>query len=253
MKDIQNQTDHRRITVDKVGVKGIHYPIILEDRALKTQHTIATLNIYVELPHSKRGTHMSRFIEILNRFHENNLISQLPQFLAEIKRSLKAAAAYVDIRFPFFIRKQAPVSKISSLVCYDCHFQASLKDVYVLIIGVDVPVTTLCPCSKELSAVGAHNQRSIISIKVRYEGFVWLEELIDLAESTCSCEIYSLLKRCDEKYVTDKAFANPMFVEDIVRDLTLKLKQDKRITWFHVESENFESIHSHNAYAMKQS
>ncbi len=253
LRDIQNQRDARRVTVDKVGVKGIRYPIILEDRAQKTQHTIATLNIYVQLPHSKRGTHMSRFIEILNRFHENNLISQLPQFLTEIKYSLKAAAAYVDISFPFFIRKQAPVSKITSLLCYDCHFHASLNEIYNLIIGVDVPVTTLCPCSKELSECGAHNQRSIISIKVRYDGFVWLEELIDWAEESCSCEIYPLLKRSDEKYVTEKAYRNPMFVEDIVRDLTLKINKDERITWFYVESENFESIHNHSAYAMTQS
>jgi len=252
LSDIQNQKDHRRISVDKVGVKGIRYPIVLEDRAQKTQYTIATLNIYVELPHTKRGTHMSRFIEILNRYHESSLIGQLEQFLSEVKTALKAEAAYVDISFPFFLRKKAPVSQITSLLCYDCHFHASLEDSYELIIGVDVPVTTLCPCSKELSAHSAHNQRSIISIRVKYDGFVWLEELIVLAEDTCSCEIYSLLKRSDEKYVTEKAYDNPMFVEDIVRDLTLKLKKDKRITWFYVEAESFESIHNHSAYAMKQ-
>ncbi|PKN72146.1 MAG: GTP cyclohydrolase I FolE2 [Candidatus Cloacimonetes bacterium HGW-Cloacimonetes-3] len=248
--DIQNQADSRNITIDKVGVKGIRYPIVVEDRSSGEQHSVADLNIYVELPHHTRGTHMSRFIEILNRYHKEAFISKLDVFLTELKNTMKAEAAYVDISFPYFIKKHAPVSKIASLLSYDCIFNASLKDSFKLWIGVVVPVTTLCPCSKEISEYGAHNQRSAITIRVCYHEFVWLEELISLAERHASCEIYPLLKRTDEKYVTEKAFNNPKFVEDIVRGITEELQVDKRITAFHVESENFESIHNHNAYAM---
>jgi len=248
--DIQSQSDSRKIAIDKVGVKGLRYPIVVEDRANGVQHTVADLDIYVELPHHLRGTHMSRFIEILHHYHQEALIGNLESFLAELKSSLQAEAAYVDISFPYFITKKAPVSGIASVLSYDCVFSASLKEEFDLLIGVIVPVTSLCPCSKEISINGAHNQRSQITIKVRYHDFVWLEELIELAESAASCEIYSLLKRVDEKYVTEKAYNNPKFVEDIVRELTLKLDQDDRITGFFVESENAESIHLHNAYAL---
>ena len=248
--DIQSMKDTRKIPIDKVGVKGLRYPIVVEDRANTVQHTVADLNIYVDLPHHMRGTHMSRFVEILHHYHQEALIGKLESFLAELKDSLKAEAAYIDIHFPYFISKRAPVSKIASLLAYDCVFSASLKDEYDLLIGVIVPVTSLCPCSKEISDAGAHNQRSKITIKVNYKEFVWLEELIELAESTASCEIYSLLKRVDEKYVTEKAYANPKFVEDIVREITIKLQNDPRIGAFYVESENAESIHLHNANAM---
>ncbi len=248
--DIQSQTDTRKIVIDKVGVKGLRYPIVVEDRQRGTQHTVANLNIYVELPYNKRGTHMSRFVEILHHYHEEALIGNLESFLLELKSSLKAEAAYIDITFPYFLTKHAPVSGIASILSYDCVFSASLKDRYELLIGVIVPVTSLCPCSKEISEYGAHNQRSMITIKVSYDGFVWLEELIELAEATASCEIYSLLKRVDEKYVTEKAYQNPKFVEDIVREITLALEKDTRIRSFYVESENAESIHLHNAYAM---
>jgi len=247
--DLQSQTDPRNIVIDKVGVKGLRYPIVVEDRSSGTQHTVADLNIYVELPHHMRGTHMSRFIEILHHYHTEALIGSLPHFLAELKASLKAEAAYIDICFPYFVNKKAPVSGIESLLSYDCVFTASLDDDFDLLIGVIVPVTTLCPCSKEISVAGAHNQRSLITIKVSYTGFVWLEELIEIAESAASCEIYSLLKRVDEKYVTEHAYENPKFVEDIVRDIALKLQDDPRIKSFYVESENAESIHLHNAYA----
>ncbi len=250
--DLQNQDDQRKISIDKVGVKGIRYPIVVADKDKSIQHTVADLDIYVELPHHKRGTHMSRFIEILNHYHEDSFIDQLDSFLKELKQSLKADAAYVDIQFPYFIKKYAPVSKIASLLCYDCFFNAVFKDELELWIGVKVPVTTLCPCSKEISDYGAHNQRSEITISVRYTEFVWLEELIKLAESSCSCDIYPLLKRVDEKYVTEKAYQNPMFVEDVIRELTQKLDQDIRIADYHIASENFESIHNHNAYALKR-
>jgi len=178
------------------------------------------------------------------------IIGQLDSFLRELKTVMKAEAAYVDISFPYFMRKSAPVSGISSLMCYDCFFNAGLNDEYELWIGVIVPVTTLCPCSKEISEAGAHNQRSHITIKLCYSEFVWLEELIGIAESVASCEIYPLLKRPDEKYVTERAYHNPRFVEDIVRDLTQILKADARVKRFYVEADSFESIHAHNAYAM---
>ena len=248
--DIQSQPDNRKITIDKVGVKGIRYPIVVQDREKGIQHSVADLNIYVELPHQRRGTHMSRFLEVLNRYHTEVFIDKLDAFLSELKTTLKADSAYIDIMFPFFIKKQAPVSRVSSLLGYDCNFNASFKDSFELWIGVKVPVTTLCPCSKAISVYGAHNQRSEIFIKVRYREFVWLEELIQLAEKHSSCEIYPLLKRSDEKYVTEKAYNNPKFVEDVVREITLELNKDKRITGFYVEAENFESIHAHNAYAL---
>jgi len=250
--DIQNETDIRNITIDKVGVKGIKYPIIVSDRSNKIQHTIANINFYVELPHYNRGTHMSRFLEVLNQFHQEDLIFNLEKMLLAVKKTLKADAAYIEITFPYFIKKHAPVSKVASYLDYQCSFKASLKLSYDFWIGVKVPVTTLCPCSKEVSLYGAHNQRSIVSVLVQYKEFVWLEELIELVEQTCSCEIYPLLKRIDEKYVTEKAYNNPMFVEDIVRDLTIKLNTDKRIIHFEIESENSESIHNHNAYAFKR-
>ena len=248
--DIQSQPDKRKITIDKVGVKGIRYPIVVQDREKGIQHSVADFNIYVELPHQRRGTHMSRFLEVLNRYHTEVFIDKLDAFLSELKTTLKADSAYIDIMFPFFVKKKAPVSRVSSLLSYDCNFNASFKDSFELWIGVKVPVTTLCPCSKAISVYGAHNQRSEIFIKVRYREFVWLEELIQLAEKHSSCEIYPLLKRSDEKYVTEKAYNNPKFVEDVVREITLELNKDKRITGFYVEAENFESIHAHNAYAL---
>jgi len=248
--DIQSQPDTRKITIDKVGVKGIRYPIVVQDRENGIQHSVADLDIYVELPHQRRGTHMSRFLEVLNRYHTEVFIDKLDSFLNELKSTLKADTAYIDISFPFFIKKQAPVSKVVSLLGYDCFFNASYNNNFELWIGVKVPVTTLCPCSKAISVSGAHNQRSEIFIKVRYREIVWLEELIQLAEEHSSCEIFPLLKRSDEKFVTDKAYSNPKFVEDIVREITMELNKDKRITGFYVEAENFESIHAHNAYAL---
>ncbi len=248
-KDIQSQKDDRNIAIDRVGVKNVLYPIVVEDRDNSVQQTVADLDIYVNLPHEHRGTHMSRFIEILNRYHTGNFIVNLEAFLLEVKERLSADSAFTEIRFPYFIKKKAPVSGIESLMSYQCTFKASYDTDYKLIIGVEVPVTTLCPCSKEISKYGAHNQRSFVNVEVSYTDFIWIEEVIEYVEQSASCEIYSLLKRRDEKYVTEKAYENPRFVEDIVRDITLKLKSDSRIDYFKVESENIESIHNHNAYA----
>ncbi len=246
--DIQSLEDDRNVTIDKVGVKDIRYPITVDDRTNGIQHTIADLEISVELPHHHRGTHMSRFLEVLNRYH-NRLITNLEEFLNEVKKVLEAERAYTVIRFPYFIKKQAPVSKIESLLSYNCYFEASIDDKFNLKIGVEAPITTLCPCSKEISEYGAHSQRSFVSLEVTYNEFVWLEDLIEIIEKNASCEIYPLLKRVDEKYVTEKAYENPVFVEDVVRKITVDLKKDKRINSFVVESENMESIHNHNAYA----
>ncbi len=248
--DLQSQSDTRRICIDKVGVKGIRYPLLVDDRANGVQVTIGELNIYVDLHHSKRGTHMSRFVEVLNRYHQDSIIGHLDQFLLELKSVLKADAAYVDILFPYFLAKRAPVSGIASLMDYNCFFNASYAKDYELWIGAVVPVTALCPCSKEISEAGAHNQRSLVTIKVRYSGFIWLEELIAIAEAASSCPVYPLLKRRDEKYVTETAYARPRFVEDIVREVTQSLEADPRVLEFYVEADNFESIHNHNAYAM---
>jgi len=251
--DLQSQSDPRSVTIDKVGIKGLKYPIIVDDQVNGTQQTVAEIDLYVELPHHYRGTHMSRFVEILHHYHQDNLIHKLPELLTEMKAKLKADAAYVQLRFPYFIKKKAPVSKVASYLDYTCLFDAALKQDYEFWIGVVVPVTTLCPCSKEISRYGAHNQRSHVTLQVRYSSFIWLEELIGWVESVSSCDIYALLKRVDEQYVTEHAYEHPMFVEDIIRELTLKLEKDTRIIEYRIESENIESIHNHSAYALKTS
>lgn len=248
--DIQSQKDNRRIPIDKVGVKNIQYPIVVDDRENKKQHTVADIDLFVSLPATHRGTHMSRFIEVLSKYREEIIIENLPLLLKDLQDRLKVSNAYTNIRFPYFIKKKSPVTRIESLMNYCCSFEASLEEkTYILKIGVEVPVTTLCPCSKELSDYGAHNQRSVISLVVSYHEFVWLEELIEIIESCASSEIYALLKRPDEKYVTEKAYSKPMFVEDVVREVAIKLKKDKRILSCKIETEHFESIHNHNAFA----
>jgi GTP cyclohydrolase I len=249
MKDIQKTHDTRNIPIDKVGVKDISYPVVVMDRQKKLQHTVARINMYVDLPHQFKGTHMSRFVEILNAYREEFALDKLETILGEMKRKLGASTAHLEMEFPYFIEKRAPVSRAKSLMEYTCSFNASLGDDFDFILGIRIPVTSLCPCSKELSAYGAHNQRSIIAVRVRYSSFIWIEELVALIESCGSSPVYSLLKRVDEKYVTEKAYENPKFVEDIVREVTEKLTGDARITWFSVEAENFESIHKHSAYA----
>lgn len=248
--DVQNKKDHRNIDINKAGVKSIKYPITVLDKKDKTQHTIATINMYVDLPYHFKGTHMSRFIEILNRYRKGITIRNLSTILNEMKERLNAKSAHIEIEFPYFIEKSAPVSNAKSLMEYTCTLWGSLNDEIDISLGVEVPVTTLCPCSKEMSTRGAHNQRGIISIRVRFKKFFWIEDVIQVAEQSASCEVYSLLKRPDEKFVTEKAYSNPMFVEDVVRTVATKLQKDPNITWFSVESENLESIHNHSAYAL---
>ena len=249
MIDVQNQKDNRNIPIDKVGVKGLSYPITVLDRAREIQHTVGSINMYVNLPQHFRGTHMSRFVEILNENHHELHIDKVGAILHQRKNRLDAQEAHMEVAFPYFVEKRAPVSGATSLMEYRCYYLGTLTDQENVILGVDVPVTTLCPCSKEMSDRGAHNQRSEIRIRVRYHGHVWLEELIEIAEASASSPLYALLKRSDEKAVTEQAYDQPKFVEDVVREVAEKLNQDSRIIWYSVESENFESIHNHSAYA----
>jgi GTP cyclohydrolase I len=249
MIDVQNQPDHRNIRIDKVGVKNIRYPVTVKDKAKGSQRTVASINMYVDLPHDYKGTHMSRFIEILSEYRHQISIENIATILEEMKKRLNAKSAHMEITFPYFIEKEAPVTKTQGLMEYVCTFKGSLQKRRDLIVGLKVPVTTVCPCSKEISDFGAHNQRSEVNVECRFKKFFWIEDLIDLIEKSASSEVYSVLKRSDEKFVTEKGYLNPMFVEDLVREIALKLDADENITWFSVDSENFESIHNHSAYA----
>ncbi|MEA2109557.1 MAG: GTP cyclohydrolase FolE2 [Pseudomonadota bacterium] len=250
IEDIQQQSDHRQIEINKVGVKGIKYPIQVLDKTFGVQHTIGDFNMYVSLPHHFKGTHMSRFVEILNQYHNKIGINLFPNILKEIKTHLGAESAHLEISFPYFIDKEAPVSRAKSKMTYHCKFFGSLTlDELDFRVQVKVPVTSLCPCSKAISDAGAHNQRSTVTVNFSFKEFVWIEDMIKLIENTASCDIFPLLKRPDEKYVTERAYAHPMFVEDLVREIAGKLLQDQNIIWFTVEAENMESIHNHNAYA----
>ncbi len=249
MKDVQSLEDHRNIDIDKVGVKDISYPIVVLDKVNKTQHTIANINMYVDLPRRFKGTHMSRFIEILNEYRREITIENFPRIMKKMKDRLKANSAHLEVDFPYFIEKEAPVSGAKSLMEYRCKFIGTLKERKDIALQIIVPITTLCPCSRELSEKGAHNQRGMVRVTFRFDGFVWIEDIIELVEGCASSPVYALLKREDERYVTERAYNNPMFVEDIVREIALRLNTDKRITWFKVEAENWESIHNHSAYA----
>jgi GTP cyclohydrolase IB len=249
MKDIQNHKDTRNIDIDQVGVKGIRYPITVLDKDMGEQQTVARINMYVSLPRYYKGTHMSRFVEILNEHSRRISLQNFSEILEEVMSRLNAESAHMEITFPYFINKSAPVSGAQGLMEYECTFKGSRNHGSDLITMIRVPISTLCPCSKEISDYGAHNQRGEVCLQVRFKRFVWLEDLIRLVEESASSDVYSVLKREDEKFVTEKAYENPMFVEDIVREIALKLNNDPNITWFSVESENFESIHNHSAYA----
>ena len=249
MEDIQNHKDDRNIDIDQVGVKGIRYPITVLDKNLGKQQTVAKINMYVNLPRYYKGTHMSRFVEVLNEHSSRISLQNFSDILSEVKERLNAESAHMEITFPYFIRKHAPVSGSEGLMEYQCCFKGSVNKKIDLVTAIRVPICTLCPCSKEISEFGAHNQRGEVRLQVRFKKFVWIEDLIKLVEEAASTDVYSVLKREDEKFVTERAYENPKFVEDIVRDIAVKLNNDPNITWFAVESENFESIHNHNAYA----
>ena len=251
IEDVQNIADKRHIAIDKVGIKDIRHPVKVSDRNAGEQHTIANFNMYVNLPHQFKGTHMSRFVEILNQHEREITVKSFREMLSEITERLDAESGYIEMNFPYFVNKEAPISKVRSLMDYDVTFIGEIKGTETaMTVKVVIPVTSLCPCSKNISDYGAHNQRSHVTLTVRVDSFVWIEDIIDLVEKEASCEIYGLLKRPDEKYVTERAYDNPKFVEDMVRDVAAKLNEDKRINAYIVESENFESIHNHSAYAL---
>jgi GTP cyclohydrolase IB len=251
--DVQSTPDLRNMPIDKVGIKDIRHPVRVKDRSQGEQHTIAQFNMYVELPHNFKGTHMSRFVEILNNHDPEISVESFKDMLAETAERLDAETGHIEMSFPYFITKAAPVSGVHSLMDYEVTLIGEFsRGKRSMTIKVVVPVTSLCPCSKEISQFGAHNQRSHVTVTVRTNTFVWIEDLIELVEKQASCELYGLLKRPDEKYVTERAYENPKFVEDMVRDVGALLNNDDRIDAYIVESENFESIHNHSAYAMIQ-
>jgi len=253
MPDVQNSADTRCLAIDKVGIKDIKYPVRVKDRSGREQHTIANFNMYVNLPHNFKGTHMSRFVEILNEHEYEITVESFKQMLAEMTKRLEAKAGHIEMIFTYFVRKTAPISGVKSLMDYEVTFIGDITDdVPNITVKVIVPVTSLCPCSKKISNYGAHNQRSHVTVTAKTKGFFWIEDLIDLMEKEASCELYGLLKRPDEKHVTEQAYNNPKFVEDIVRDIAAKLNKDERVAAYIVESENFESIHNHSAYALIQ-
>ena len=249
LADVQAHPDTRRVPISRVGVQNIRFPITVRDRRKTAQHTVANIDMSVDLPHQIKGTHMSRFMEILNSYDGEISVEALPAILSTMRERLNAETAHLSISFPYFMEKEAPVTGAAGLLSYDCAFDASSGAEDDFILTVKIPVTTLCPCSREISARGAHNQRSIVTVEVCFTGELWIEDIVALVDGSASCELYPVLKRADEKWVTEHAYDNPRFVEDLVREVTLRLREMQRVTWFSVHVVNFESIHEHDAYA----
>ena len=248
--DVQGSPDLRRIPIDKVGIKGIRHPVRVLDRSVGRQETVATFNMYVDLPQDFKGTHMSRFVQVLENHEYEITVATFQRMLREMADLLEARSGHIEMTFPYFVRKAAPVSGVASLMDYDVTLIGAIRDGDVRIsTRVVVPVTSLCPCSKAISAYGAHNQRSHVTVHAHTRALVWIEELIDVVEHEASCQLFGLLKRPDEKFVTEYAYDNPKFVEDLVRDVAQRLDADPRIEGYSIEAENFESIHNHSAYA----
>jgi GTP cyclohydrolase I len=254
LPDTQNLQDPRNLAIDKVGVKNLKYPIAVKDKENYIQHTIATISMTVDLPKEFKGTHMSRFVEVLQCKDREIHVDSVDKILADMQKRLNANASHIELEFPYFRSKKAPVTQKESLIDYNVRFHAARNNEQKdFVMTVVVPVTTLCPCSKSIAEYGAHNQRGEVTVSVRFNDTVWIEDLVSLVEESASSELYSLLKREDEKFVTERAYENPVFVEDLVRNVVLKLKEMPHITWYSVEAENFESIHNHNAYALIES
>ena len=250
IEDVQSRADTRRLPINRVGIKDISHPVRVRDRSAGEQHTVANFNMYVSLPHNFKGTHMSRFVEILHTEREIS-VESFRAMLGTMTERLEADTGHVEMSFPFFVMKKAPISGVESLMNYQATLIGERRDGHTeMWVRVVVPVTSLCPCSKKISDYGAHNQRSHVTIKAKLRTHMWIEELIEVAESEASSELYGILKRPDEKYVTERAYDNPKFVEDMVRDVATRLNADDRIAAYAVESENFESIHNHSAYAL---
>ena len=250
LTDIQKEHDHRELPIDKVGVRNLRFPIRIRDKAHVHQNTIATIGMYVDLPHQFKGTHMSRFIEVLNAHGNTIHVENIPKILSTMQEKLHAQTAHLEMNFPFFLEKTAPITNKTGLLDYGAAFDATANGTEIdFVLEVRVNVTTLCPCSKAISTHGAHNQRGQVTVQLRSKETVWIEDVIGLIEASASSELFSLLKRPDEKYVTEKAYENPVFVEDLVRNAATRLNEHASVIWYKVEAENFESIHNHNAYA----
>ena len=251
MQDVQNYSDKNGIDIDRVGISRLKYPIEVLDKKNKKQTTIANISISVNLPKHFKGTHMSRFVEVLNEYRGEITFRNMGNILRNIAKKLNSQSAHMEINYLYFIEKSAPISKQKSFMDYKCKFVGSYingEDDFIL--EVTVPILTLCPCSKEISDYGAHNQRSEVTVQIRFKKFVWIEDIVNMVEAVASSDLYTLLKRSDEKFITEKAYDNPRFVEDMVRLVAKKLMLNKNITWFKIESQNFESIHNHNAFAI---
>lgn len=250
LPDHASDEDSRGLAIDRVGISDLDYPIVVLDKRHKQQHTVAKVTASVTLPKEQRGTHMSRFVEVLNSVRGEITVRNLPKILRQMQERLEADHVQLHLDFPYFITKRAPVSRVESLLKYDCGFHATAQGSSVdFILRVDVPVTTLCPCSKAISKYGAHNQRGVVSVALRTEGFAWIEDVVEMVESCASAPLYALLKREDEKAVTEQAYENPRFVEDLLREVCGRLRGEMDATWLHVAVENAESIHDHSAFA----
>ena len=249
LADIQSTIDERNIPIDRVGVRKVKYPMHVRERDNGMQHTVGEFTLTVDLPHEYKGTHMSRFLEVLGEHNHDLSPETIPDILTQLRGRLNAESAHLDVRFIFFREKAAPVTGKVGMMGYECGFSATggAKNDFELVLIV--PVATLCPCSREISDRGAHNQRGYVSVRVRPQGLLWLEEVIDMIEAAGSCALYPVLKRPDEKWVTERAYDNPRFVEDLVREVALAFDREARILAYEIEVENHESIHDHNAYA----
>lgn len=248
--DVQSSADTRKIAINRVGIKDIKYPLTIENADGHSRSTVVNVSMYVDLPAEVKGTHMSRFIEILHNQRQPVSTEVFRQILFEVKQKLLSESVYVEFDFPFFVEKKAPVSGVKSYLDYQASFIGEIKNGEASVnIKVIVPVTSLCPCSKKISEYGAHNQRSHVTVNVLADEGVTIEDIINCVEEESSCELFALLKRPDEKFITERAYDNPKFVEDVVRDVASRLNLDDRISEYCVESENFESIHNHSAYA----
>src|SRR5438105_1549584 len=250
LHDKQSERDDRDLRIDKVGVRGLRFPIQIRDKARALQNTVAMVGMFVDLPKEFKGTHMSRFLEVLNAHGSVVHVDNIPDILFAMQKKLHASSSHLEMEFPYFMTKKAPVSGLESVMDYTARFDATAfgKDID-FVLTVKAQVTTLCPCSKAISAYGAHNQRGEVTVQIRFSKSIWIEDLIAIIESSASAELFSLLKREDEKAVTERAYEHPVFVEDLVRSVVTKLNAHPDVTWYKVEAENYESIHNHNAYA----
>jgi len=250
LHDMQSRRDYRELRIDKVGVRGLRFPIQVRDKAHSVQNTVATIGMFVDLPKEFKGTHMSRFIEVLNAHGGVIHVENIPDILRSLQKKLNSSTSHLEIEFPYFMSKRSPVSRGESLMDYIARFDAAAINGEIdFVLTVKAHVTTLCPCSKAIAKYGAHNQRGLVTVAVRFTRPVWIEDVVTMVEASASSELYALLKRQDEKFVTERAYENPVFVEDLVRNVALKLNAHPQVKWYKVEAENFESIHNHNAYA----